>query len=568
MLCVVAGTISIKYIRETLIDPLIAQIKKTNEKLEDKRKIASENKTLLEQYKRIVDESSIVSKSDKNGIITYVNDEFCKISGYTTDELIGKPHSIIRHPDMEKSLFKELWCAISKKNTFRGIIKNRAKDGRHYYVDSTIVPILDDKGEIVEYISMRNNVTSLIDSEKRIKKQTTDKLTALPNRQKLIEDIDSNESGILATILINGFREINDYYGYEVGNRVLVEIAKRLKQYSNNGQIYKIAGDEFAIFSQNCDTNRFITTIEVVIEYFVYNTIIIEDNKFHISLVAGISSGKNNIYLNSEYALQRAIKSDSKFIYFDGSVDLQKEFQENILMTAKIKDAIDDDRIAVYAQPIICNKTGKLKKYETLMRMIDDNNKVISPYFFLNIAKKARLYPILTKIVIERAFSFFENKECDFSINLTIDDIKNREIIMYIKEQLQAHNVANRLIFEIVESEGIERYKEVAEFIANMKEMGCKIAIDDFGTGYSNFEYLMKLNVDIIKIDGSMIKNITEDKNAELVVSLMINFAKNMGIETVAEYVHSKEVHEKIIDMGIDYSQGFYLGEPTDIREI
>ena len=146
-----------------------------------------------------------------------------------------------------------------------------------------------------------------------------------------------------------------------------------------------------------------------------------------------------------------------------------------------------------------------------------------------------------------------------------MDDITNKDTVRYITHKLEKYDIANRVIFEIVESEGIDNFEEVSLFIKTMKEYGCKIAIDDFGTGYSNFEYLMKLNVDFIKIDGSFIKDIDTSSQSQLISNLIITFAKQQGISTIAEFVHSKEVLAKVQDMGIDYSQGYHLGKPEEL---
>ncbi len=173
----------------------------------------------------------------------------------------------------------------------------------------------------------------------------------------------------------------------------------------------------------------------------------------------------------------------------------------------------------------------------------------------------------LTQKVIKKAFDYFANKDVEFSINLSLEDILHKPTIEFLKEKLEENrNAAQRLIVEIVEEEGIENYQEICDFIEKLKSYGCKIAIDDFGTGYSNFEYLMKLNVDIVKIDGSMIKYINQDLNAKIVTELIVTFAKKLNIKTVAEFVHSQEIHEIVTDMGIDFSQGFYLGVPKPIE--
>ena len=191
------------------------------------------------------------------------------------------------------------------------------------------------------------------------------------------------------------------------------------------------------------------------------------------------------------------------------------------------------------------------------------------PGAFLEVAKKSRLYTEITRRVINQAFEFFADRPRDiFSINLTLEDILDSSVMQLLQDKVEHNHMGGRLILEIVESEGIENYEQVSRFIAMMQKLGCKVAIDDFGTGYSNFDYLMRLNVDIIKIDGSIIRNVDQDRNAQVVADLVVNFAQRLGIKTVAEFVHSEAVYKKVVDMHIDYSQGYYLAEPVPLSEI
>lgn len=169
----------------------------------------------LEQYKVALDQTAIVSKTDPQGRITYVNQAFEKITGYKAAEVMGKNHHVLRHPDMPKDVFTDLWQTITNKQVWRGTIKNRKKNGQTYYVQSVIVPILDDQNRIVEYISIRNDVTDLIMKERMIEEQRRDKLTGLPNRRQLLLDIESHHSNQLALLDIKHFKSFNDFYGFD-----------------------------------------------------------------------------------------------------------------------------------------------------------------------------------------------------------------------------------------------------------------------------------------------------------------------------------------------------------------
>jgi c-di-GMP phosphodiesterase len=247
-------------------------------------------------------------------------------------------------------------------------------------------------------------------------------------------------------------------------------------------------------------------------------------------------------------------------------MEIPKEYENNIIWKEKLKEAIQENRIIAFFQPIINNRTGKIEKYETLVRMVDDNGNIIAPHYFLDIAKKTHLYGDITRIMMDRSFDAFKNNEYEFSINLTIKDILDDEINYNIQKKIKDnHNLSKRLVFEVLESEGIENYKEVITFIQSVKQAGCKIAIDDFGSGYSNFDHIMRLDVDYIKIDSSLIKNIDKDFNAQIITKTIANFSKELGLKTISEFVHSKEVYEKAVGLGVDYSQGNYFGEARDV---
>lgn len=554
-----------------IIRPIENFEKELDKKVNEKTKELKFSTAILNDYKKAVDEGSIVSKTDTRGIIKYVNDAFCEISGYGRDELLGKPHNIVRHPDTPRSVFEEVWRTIQNKRVWKGVIKNRKKDGGEYIVKSTIVPILDDIGNIVEFMSIRTDITELISKEKKILEQLTDELTRLPNRVKLIEDIASSNCELkLAVIQVNRFKEINDFYGLDKGDLILISLTAIIQRIivDNEIKIYKVGSDEFAVLSNNnIAMDKFIKLLENAIKYCDHNVVVVGDDSFNVSISVGIAKGtKAKLFFNAEMALRKANESSKSLLAFENADDIEKEYENNIAITKKIKNAIKDDNILVYVQPIKTNHPNGKSKYECLVRMRDDD-KILSPFFFLDIAKKARLYPTLTKIIIEKSFEHFSNKKDEFSINLSIEDILSDDIVIFLKKKIDHFKIGHRLVLELVESEGIENFDNVHSFIKEFKGYGCKIAIDDFGTGYSNFEYLMKLDVDYIKIDGSLIKNIDTDKSSQLVVELIIDFAKKMNIQTIAEFIHNDAVYKKTKSMGINYFQGYYLGEPKSIDE-
>ena len=528
----------------------------------------------LLEYKKAIDESSIVSKTDKNGLITFVNKKFCEISGYEEDELIGKSHNIVRHPSMTKEFFNNLWKTIKNKEIFKGVIVNKKKNGLVYYVDTTIIPILDENKNIEEFIAIRHDITKVYEQKKLIEEQFIDELTLLPNRQKLLKDLKDNKIQKIAMININSFRDINNFYGFEAGDLVLKKFSQILldKISTNiNLDLYRVANDVFAICTKNKDNLKEIRDICTnIIEYFSLHPILINNNSFYLSISIGVarnckdSAVQNNLLSKAEYALRIAKKRDISILFLDENIELYNKLKENKKLIEELKNALISNNLLIYGQKLI-NNISKKEKYEILMRVKLEDGSILTPYSFLKEAKKAKLYLGMTRMLVKKACEYFKGKDIDFNLNLTLEDIKDQYTMDFIVNAMEKTNTAKQITFEIVESEGIESFTEVSNFIKKAKKLGCKIAIDDFGTGYSNFEYIIKLDVDYIKIDGSLIKNINSDNNLYLTVQTIVGFAKALNIKTVAEFVHNEEVLNCVQILDIDYSQGFFIDEPKEL---
>ena len=528
----------------------------------------------LLEYKKAIDESSIVSKTDKNGLITFVNKKFCEISGYEEDELIGKSHNIVRHPSMTKEFFNNLWKTIKNKEIFKGVIVNKKKNGLVYYVDTTIIPILDENKNIEEFIAIRHDITKVYEQKKLIEEQFIDELTLLPNRQKLLKDLKDSKIQKIAMININSFRDINNFYGFEAGDLVLKKFSQILldKISKNiNLDLYRVANDVFAICTKHKDNLEEIRDICTnIIEHFSLNPILINNNSFYLSISIGVarnckdSAVQNNLLSKAEYALRIAKKRDISILFLDENIELYNKLKENKKLIEELKNALISNNLLIYGQKLI-NNISKKEKYEILMRVKLEDGSILTPYSFLKEAKKAKLYLGMTRMLVKKACEYFKGKDIDFNLNLTLEDIKDQYTMDFIVNTMEKTNTAKQITFEIVESEGIESFTEVSNFIKKAKKLGCKIAIDDFGTGYSNFEYIIKLDVDYIKIDGSLIKNINTDNNLYLTVQTIVGFAKALKIKTVAEFVHNEEVLNCVKNLDIDYSQGFFIDEPKEL---
>ncbi|MCK4798367.1 MAG: EAL domain-containing protein, partial [Spirochaetes bacterium] len=325
-------------------------------------------------------------------------------------------------------------------------------------------------------------------NEDIIKKQLyTDPLTGMPNRLQLLEDI--KKSGDFKLILINvdGFKTINNLYGNKIGDLTLKELSDSLKQIYEEDKVYKVYklnADEFAVLFERIKNTKKIKKIVQKIHRILAREFTISNLEIIINVTLGIAGSKGDILANSDMALRLAKEKRKDYVFFDKSMKIVEKYKNNLKWIKILKKAIAFDDIIPYYQPIINNKNGKIEKYECLVRLIKDD-EVISPYSFLDISKKSRIYPHITKTMIMKSFETFKDKDYMFSINLSVEDIINKDTVDFIFNLLKDYKNSDKVVFELIESEYIEDNQQVSDFIHDIKTLGCRIAIDDFGTGYS-----------------------------------------------------------------------------------
>ena len=513
---------------------------------------------ILTQYKDIVDRSAIVSKSDPQGKITYVNEKFCEISGYREDELIGKNHNILRHPDMPSSVFADMWKTITNKEVWRGQVKNLKKDGSSYYVDAMICPIFDANDEIIEYIGLRNDISEIINPKKQ-----------------LIDEIKLSTRPVLAILKIDGFETMEHIYNRgiieEFEDRFFEQIGSNLPVGCEFENKYYLGEGEYALLHDMNDSDDNASQKELQLKKLQTNirqTVIeVEEYDIDANVIISFSTAKDNIYENVKYGITHAIEKKLDMVFAnDLTQNIKDEAVKNTKTVKMIQTAIDNNKIVSYFQPIINNKTNEIEKYESLVRLIDEDGKVVSPFFFLEVAKEARYYNKITNIVIENSFAALEKTDKEISINLSALDIEDIDIRNKLINLVTINmDNAHRIVFELLEDEEVKDFEVVKDFISLVKAFGVQIAIDDFGAGVSNFERLLDYQPDILKIDACLIKNIETDKYSRDVVDTIQIFAWKQGIKTVSEFVASEGILKTVKDIGINYSQGFLLGKPEPL---
>ena len=432
-----------------LIKPLnVTQLIRSIGKVVEKLHLRYENKKnslLLKQYENITNTSSIISKTDPKGVITFVNEKFCQISGFTKEELIGKPHNVIRHPDMPKTAFRDLWRTIKdEKRTWQGIVKNRAKNGDTYYVKTTVQPILNPEGEVQEYISLRHDITAIMSDKKQ-----------------LFDFLEANRLSVLILVQIEDYNILEKFYDKASVEKIEDAFGKNMLYLMPNRwgfqRVYHLENGlyAFAIDRRNCKASK--EEIHAVLEQFLMNVkeyvVKIDSIEYDISAICSFTYGIFKIFEDAKIGIENAIQTKQPIVYADGLSGIEYDNAlKNIETIHIIKTAIDNRKIISYFQPIVNNQTQKIEKYESLVRLVTEDGQLLTPLYFLDTAKKGRYYSKITKIVLENSFAaLYKISEAAISINLSVHDIERDEITHYIENLLVQHeDEAHRIIFELL----------------------------------------------------------------------------------------------------------------------
>jgi diguanylate cyclase (GGDEF)-like protein len=374
---------------------------------------------------------------------------------------------------------------------------------------------------------------------------------------------------------IDEFKEINKKYGEIFGDKIIKIFAGViLTTVSNTTKVVRTGGTEFLVIAPKEEgnvekiANHLFDALQKTI-YYVGNEVI----RLSISMSAMATPQNASSIQNVQRLLdEKLLEVKSKGKNALGIIDTAS--LENIRYSNMdyIKEALEEERLLCLYQPIFDTQTKEVVKYEALVRLIDDEDpeKLISPFYFMNVIKGTSQYIKMSKLVFNHVFETLEKyPEIELSVNVDLDDLENAEMMEMIVSTLSQHkNIANRLTFEILEEHEIKDYDKVKKIFKELKAYGSKIALDDFGSGYASYGYLIRLDIDILKIDGTIIRELqNHPERAKEVIKSIKDLADTFGYEVVAEFVSHKDIYEMVKMLGITYSQGYFLGEPRPIKE-
>jgi len=508
--------------------------------------------------------------TDKDNNIIEVNHAFEKIYGYKESEVINKNPKIFSSGKQSSSFYTRMWQKVNENSKCSGEIVNKRADGSLFTQWMSVSAIHDERGNVQNYLAIFSDLTELENSHKLIEHLAYhDTLTKLYNMTHLEKALASQDESTLILLNVDNFSYFNAVYGFSIGDKLLIEISKLLNNNFNADSCYRINSDQFALlFKSAIDMKEKIQQIQ---NYFYGEPIKVSDISLNISFTYGASQGHNTLFLNSSLAIKQAKDSGkNRYHIFNIDEDIvdQSDRKNFISSNNLLHSALENDSIVPFFQGIRNNKTKEITKFEVLARIVNET-EIISPHRFLESAHFSGLWPEITKLMIDKSFKIMSTNEYTFSINITEDDLSRNYLGKYLRSKSEEYDIATeRVILEILEGVSADGKKSHIEQLNGLKQMGYLLAIDDFGAEYSNFERILDLDIDFLKIDAKYIKDIDINSKSYEVARAIAYFAKNANIPSIAEFTHNESVQKIIEELGIDFSQGFYFSEPSPFPEI
>ncbi|SPO66062.1 GGDEF and EAL domain-containing protein [Pseudomonas sp. JV241A] len=544
-----------------------------------------------DNYRAAVDAAAIFSETDLSGRITYVNEQFCSISGYSREELLGANHRILNSGLHGPEFFIGMWRALVAGRVWKGEICNRAKDGSLYWVDSTMVPLIDPAtGKVRKFVSIRFDVT-----EKRQLLHTLqwrvghDVLTGLPNRAYLSDllnqalEFSRNEDIPLAVCMLDldGFKAVNDGYGHASGDLLLVEVATRLKGILRGGDaVARLSGDEFVLILRHVQNpahlqaalDRVLTAIAAPYQ--------IRDQEIRVSASIGVTlfpqdnEDTDTLVRHADQALYVAKQSGrNRFHLFDVSLD--QEVKATHQTVARLRQALHKGELCLHYQPKVNMHSGAVIGFEALLRWHHPSKGLVMPGDFLPQVEQTDLIVEIGEWVIDQAMSQMQRWQAlghqwPVSVNIAARHVQRDDFVERLKLLLGRHpDVAPAMLdLEIVESVAIENIQRVSQCLEACQRLGVQFSLDDFGTGYSSLSYLKRLPTRTIKIDKSFVRDILHDQDDLALTRAVIGLARAFGRQVIAEGLETVEHGQLLMGLGCDVAQGYCIARPMPAEQV
>jgi len=557
--------------------------------LEDIRQREMVEMELRKLHNAMLHSLNSVVITDAEGIVEYVNPCFEAASGYTMDEISGTKFNQIRHPLTSVDLYKEMWDTIKKGQVWEGEIQNRKKNGEFFWNMLSIAPVKNSENVITHFISTHHDITERKSMEKRLNFLAYhDELTGLPNRTLLIDRFNqtcsrSKRSGHQLALLVldlDRFKNINDTLGHSTGDKVLIEIADRLKGQARGGEtITRYGGDEFVILLSDVQESKTIANASQRILDIISEPIELEGRTLHVTCSLGVAIWPDNgndlpaLLSHADAAMYKAKQHGrDRFQFF--TEELNSQNQKRMAMEHDLHSAIDNGEFQLYYQPQIDTSDGHIFGAEALIRWNHPKLGLITPANFIPLAEETGMILAIGQWVLEtacqQAVQWHQQgyPNLIMSINVSVRQLEEPDFDMLLREILKKTKLeAKYLELEITESTMMQDPEYMIKVLELLNQVGIKLALDDFGTGHSSLSYLQRFRFDKLKIDRSFINHVADSTDAAAIAKTIGAMAKSLHLEIIAEGVENQQQVDFLDDCGCNQVQGFFYSEAVPANQ-
>jgi diguanylate cyclase (GGDEF)-like protein/PAS domain S-box-containing protein len=516
--------------------------------------------------------------TNREGRVEWVNRAFTDLTGFALEEVLGETPRVLKSGIQSDFYYEKMWETILGGHVWRGELYNRRKDGTVYVEEQTITPVRGADGAIRHFVAVKQDVTQRRRTEERIRYLALhDPLTDLGNRRSVEESLERvvararrGSPGSLLLLDLDHFKVVNDTLGHAAGDTVLVELARLLGTLRRPGdEIARLGGDEFVLVLEGIPAEAGRMVAERLRRAVHEHRFEVGGRSFDLGVSVGVVpiDGRLNaaaLLALADSALYAAKeRGRNRVVLVDASVT-PTPLSEASAWASRVKDALRENRFVLAYQPIFRLDTGRTAHFEALVRLRDDSGGLVGPGAFLPATEQFGLLPQLDLWVVDEVLSVLVRRtDLEVFVNLSGASLGEEAHLLAIEERIRDSGVGpGRLAFEVTETTAVRDVIAAREWMRRLRDLGCRFALDDFGIGFSSFSYLQSLPADYVKIDGSFIRDLDSNLANRALVKAIDTVAHTLGKETIAEQVESHGAVQVLRELGVEFGQGFVLGEP------
>jgi diguanylate cyclase (GGDEF)-like protein/PAS domain S-box-containing protein len=521
--------------------------------------------------------------TDRDGNIEWVNKAFERMSGYSTTESLGKNPRILNSGQHDKVFFHTIWKTLLSGSVWRGEVVERHKDGHLYTVEQTLTPILDGE-RVTHFVAIHEDISERKQAEEQIRFLALyDSLTSLPNRELLREHMQralasANRNERLVGVLfldLDHFKDINDTLGHDIGDKLLQQVANRLRScVRNTDSVTRFGGDEFAIIQSDLIHVDGCASLAEKIISNLSQPYQIGGHEIHSSTSIGITiypfddGDQEQLLKHADMAMYRAkAEGRNNFQFFD--VQMHREVRERIYMETALRQGLSGNQFHLVYQPQVSLGDGEMIGMEALIRWEHPERGTIPPSEFIPIAESCGLIQGIGEWVLYSACQQIVKwqqggmNKLRVGVNLSAFQLRELDLALTVERILEETGLEGRFLeLELTESMLMENVDRAISTLCKLHDLGVNLAIDDFGTGYSSLSYLSQLPVHRIKVDQSFVREIFSKPQSAAIVDAVVKLGHSLGLDVLAEGVETQEQLRYLQDLGCDGVQGYYLSPP------